>query len=156
MAERRAVGARVTPSEGRQRTTGQLKYAIDHSVPGMLHARVLRSTAAHANIRRLDTSAAERVPGVVGILTGENVMGGGIKPTYGPVLPDRPLVAVSKVRFAGEPIAVVTAEDIDAADEAVRLIDVEYELLPVYVDPEQATAPGAALIHDGIHRRDAE
>jgi len=154
VADTRFVGRRVPPSEGQQRTSGRLKFAIDHSVPGMLHARVLRSTAAHARITRLDASTAERMPGVIGILTGADLLRGGIKPTYGPVLPDRPLVAIDKVRFAGEPVAVVVADDVDTADEAVRLIDVEYELLPVYVDPEAATAPGAVLIHDTVRRRE--
>jgi CO/xanthine dehydrogenase Mo-binding subunit len=150
----RVVGTRVLASESVQRTNGQLKYVIDHVVPGMLHARVLRSTAAHATLRRLDVSAAERVPGVVGILTGADLHCGGIQPTYGPVFPDRPLVAIDKVRFAGEPVAVVVAEDLDTAEEALRLIDVEYEHLPVFVDPESATAPGATLIHGAVQRRD--
>ena len=149
-----AVGRRVAPSEGRQRTTGQVKFAIDHAVPGMLHARVLRSTAAHARIARMDISAAERMSGVVGILTGNDLLRGGIKPTYGPVLADRPLVAIDKVRFAGEPVAVVVAEDLDLADEAIRSIDVEYEHLPVYVDPEAAAAADAVLIHDTVQSRD--
>src|SRR5947207_6285457 len=111
MPEARAVGSRVAPCEGPLRVTGQLKYAIDHVVPGMLHARVLRSTAAHAVLQQLDVSAAERLPGVIGVLTGADLERGGIQPTYGPVLPDRPLVAIDRVRFAGEPVAVVVAED---------------------------------------------
>ena len=154
MSERRAVGARVPPSEAAQRVNGGLKYALDHVVPGMLHARVLRSTAAHAWLRHVDVSAAERLPGVVGILTGADLQRGGIQPTYGPVLPDRPLVAVDKVRFVGEPVAVVVAEDADRAEEALRHIEVDYELLPVYDDPEAATAPGGTLIHAAIPQRD--
>jgi CO/xanthine dehydrogenase Mo-binding subunit len=150
----RAVGARVPASEAAQRVNGGLKYALDHAVPGMLHARVLRSTAAHAWLRHLDVGAAERLPGVVGILTGTDLQRGGVQPTYGPVLPDRPLVAVDKVRFVGEPVAVVVAEDPDRAEEALRHIDVEYELLSAYDDPEGATAPGATLIHATIPQRD--
>ncbi len=120
----------------------------------MLHGRVFRSTAAHARIARVDASAAERVPGVVGILVGSDLLRGGIRPTYGPVLPDRPLVAIDRVRYAGEPVAVVVAEDLDAADEAVALIEAKYEDLPAYVDPESATAPDAVAIHDAISQRD--
>jgi CO/xanthine dehydrogenase Mo-binding subunit len=154
MPDARVVGTRVAASEAHLRTNGRLKYVVDHAVPGMLHARVLRSTAAHASIRRLDVSAAERLPGVVGILTGADLRSGGIQPTYGPVFPDRPLVAIDRVRFAGEPVAVVVAEDLDTADEALRLIDVDYEHLPVLVDPESATAPGATLIHAEVQRRE--
>ncbi len=149
-----AVGARVAASEGVERINGRLPFALNYSVPGMLHARVFRSTSAHARIARLDTSAAERVPGVVGVLVGSDLLRGGIRPTYGPVLPDRPLVAIDRVRYAGEPVAVVVAEDLDVADEAVALIEAEYEDLPAYVDPELATAPDAVAIHDAISQRD--
>ncbi|HEX8968462.1 MAG TPA: xanthine dehydrogenase family protein molybdopterin-binding subunit, partial [Chloroflexota bacterium] len=113
-----------------------------------------RATAAHARIRRLDASAAERLPGVVGILVGADLLSGGIKPTYGPVFPDRPLVAIDKVRFAGEPLAVVIAEDLDIAQQALSLIDVDFEHLPAYVEPEAAMAPEAVSIHDEIPLRD--
>lgn len=140
--------------EARERVDGHLKFAINHAVPGQLHARVFRSTLAHGRILRLDTATAERAPGVVGVLTGRDLDDPAISPAYGPVLPDRPVVAREKVRYVGEPVAVVIAEDPDAAAEAVAFIEVEYEERPAYFDPELATAPDAEPLHDIVHRRD--
>ncbi len=139
--------------EADERTTGRLKFVVNHAVPGMLHARVLRATSAHARIVRLDASRAEQVPGVVGILTGQDLLDASINSHYGPVLPDRPIVAMGKVRYAGEPVAVVVADDLDTATEALELIEVEYEELPAYTDPVAAIAPDAEPIHDHVEHR---
>jgi CO/xanthine dehydrogenase Mo-binding subunit len=139
-------------AEGRQRVTGRLPFAGDVVVPGMLYGRIVRSPHAHARILSVDTERAARVPGVVAILTGSDLLGGAIEPFYGPVLPDRPLIAIDRVRFSGEPVAAVIASD--AAAEAADLIVVEYEPLPAAATAEEASAPDAPVIHEMIPVRD--
>src|SRR5262249_28269194 len=85
---------------------------------------------------------------------GEKLVNSPLNPYYGPVLPDRPLVAIEKVRYAGEPVAAVAAVDEDVAREALDLIEVEYEELPVLVTPEQALAPDAPAIHELVPTRE--
>lgn len=149
-----SVGARAPVSESRQRVDGTLRFVINHEVQGMLHAKVLRSPVAHANLLQVDASAAERLPGVAGVLTGADLDGDGIRPRYGPVIPDRPLVAMDRIRYAGEPVAVVVARDVDVAEEAMSLIGLEYEELPAATDPVAALDPNALPIHDGVLQRD--
>src|SRR5262245_42751858 len=117
------------------------------SVPRMLHGQVLRSPAAHARIVSIDTSAALAMPGVVAVLTGEDLLD--IDPYWGHAIKDRPIVAIDHVRFAGEPVAAVAAEDEATAQAAVAAIEVMYEDLPVVGTVEQALAPDADLVHDG-------
>jgi CO/xanthine dehydrogenase Mo-binding subunit len=147
------IGQDVPAQDARERVNGKVKFAINHEVPGMLHAKVLRATSAHARIVRLDVSRAERLSGVAGVLSGHDLRDGGINPYYGPIFPDRPLVALDKVRYAGEPVAVVIAKDADTATEALELIDVEYNELPAAIDPESAIAPNAESIHDTVRQR---
>jgi CO/xanthine dehydrogenase Mo-binding subunit len=135
------------------RVTGRLPFAGDIQVPGMLHGKILRSPHAHARIVRIDASRAERLPGVVAVLTGADLAGGTIEPFYGPIFPDRPLVAIGRVRFAGEPVAAVVAVDADTATDALDLIDVEYEPLPAAITAEEAAAPDAPIIHETIPER---
>lgn len=132
-----------------ERVTGRVPYTIDIRLPGMLHARLLRSTMAHARIRAIDTSRARAVPGVVAVLTGADLAARpDIQPYYGPIFRDQPILAIDKVRFVGEPVAAVAAVDLDAAQEAIDLIDVEYEELPAVFTLEEALADDAPLVHD--------
>lgn len=149
-----AVGQPVEMSEARLRVSGELPFAGNVRLPGLLHGRILRSHVPHARIVGLDASRAERLPGVVAILTGRDLTGGAIEPLYGPVIPDRPLVAIDRVRFAGEPVAAVIAEDLDIADEAVGLIEVEYEPLPALLTAEEAIEEDAPSIHEDVRLRD--
>lgn len=155
-----AVGRSVPMAESGPRVTGRLPFALDVRVPGMLHGKLLRSQHPHARIVSLDATRAERVHGVVAVLTGADLIAGrgrssgGIEPFYGPVLPDRPLLAIDRVRFAGEPVAAVIATEVDVATEALELIDVEYEPLPAAVTVEEAAAPDAPIIHDTVRQRD--
>src|SRR5262245_47813621 len=148
------VGRPVQMAEARERVTGRLPFAVNVEVPGMLHAKLLRSICAHGVIRRIERGAAERVPGVVAVVIGADLTDGTIEPFYGPVLPDRPLLAIDRVRFSGEPVAAVIAVDEDAAAAALELIEVEYDDLPVLETPEAAMPPGAPDIHDRIPLRD--
>jgi CO/xanthine dehydrogenase Mo-binding subunit len=149
-----SIGQSVRMAEAAQRVTGRLPFAGNIEVGGMLHGKILRSPHAHALITRLDASRAEALPGVVAVLTGQDLLGGEIEPYYGPALPDRPLVALDRVRFSGEPVAAVIAQDEDTALAALDLIEVDYEELPAATTPEAAIAPEAVEIHARIKERD--
>ena len=141
-----AVGQSVERADGRLKLSGQAEYTGDLRLPGMLYGAVLHSPVAHARIRSIDTSAAQQADGVVVVLTGDDLSD--IDPYYGHALRDRPVVALGKVRFLGEPVAVVAAESQAAADAAVTLIDVEYDELPIAASLETALAPDAPLVHE--------
>jgi CO/xanthine dehydrogenase Mo-binding subunit len=132
-----------------ERVTGRVPYAIDIEVPGMLHARLLRSAMAHARIRSIDVSRARAVPGVAVVLTGEDLAArSDIQPWFGPVFRDQPILAMGKVRYVGEPVVAVAAVDLDAAQEALDLVDIEYEELPAVFGVEDALAENAPLVHE--------
>ena len=150
-----AVGRPARMREAEQRVRGTLPFAVNVEVPGMLHGKLLRSTSAHGVLRRVDATAAERLPGVVAVLTGRDLIDGAIASHYGPVLPDRPIVAIDRVRFAGEPVAAVVAVDRETAEEALALIEVEIDELPVLETVEQATAEDAPEIHEAIPERES-
>jgi CO/xanthine dehydrogenase Mo-binding subunit len=116
------VGRPLPAADARERVSGAAEFAVDVEVPGMLHAKVLRSTEPHGRIARLDAGAAEKMPGVVAVLTGSDLLTGGIASHYGPIFPDRPLVAIDRVRYAGEPVAVVIAREAHEAAAALERI----------------------------------
>ena len=133
------------------KVTGKAQYLADMQVPGMCHAKILRSPLPHARIKSIDTSKALKVPGVVAVITREDILHDeGIEPYYGPVFKDQTIVAVEKVRHVGDPVAAVAALDVDAAEEALRLIDVEYEELPAVLDVHQALKPAGTLVHESV------
>jgi CO/xanthine dehydrogenase Mo-binding subunit len=132
-----------------ERVTGHIPYTINVELPGMLHARLLRSMAPHARIARLDVSRARALRGVALVLTGEDIRSRrDVSPYFGPVFRDQPVLAIDKVRFSGEPVAAVVADDLDIAQEALELIEVEYEHLPAVFNPLEALSPGAPLVHE--------
>ncbi|HBY97966.1 MAG TPA: aldehyde oxidase, partial [Chloroflexi bacterium] len=145
-ADHQVVGRNVPRVDALAKVTGQALYAGDLAVPGMLHGKVLRSPFPHARIVRIDTAQAEALPGVVAILTGQDLSD--INPYYGHAIKDRPVVAIDRVRFVGEPVAAVAAMDEATADEALTLIDVEYEELPELTTMDAALAEGAVPLHD--------
>ena len=125
--------------DARERVTGRIPYTIDVTLPGMLHARLLRSTEAHARLVRVDVSRARAVPGVVAIITAADLVGRpDLFPYMGPVYRDQPILAIDRVRYVGEPIAAVAAVDLDAAQAALDLIEVEYEPLAAVFDAVEA------------------
>jgi CO/xanthine dehydrogenase Mo-binding subunit len=130
-----------------EKLRGQAQFAGDLLVPRMLHGRVLRSPTPHARIVSVDTSVAEAIPEVVCILTGRDLAD--IDPYFGHAIKDRPIVAIDKVRFHGEPVAAVAAETQAAAAAAVDAISVEYEDLPVVATVADALAVDAPLVNDG-------
>src|SRR5215472_6296646 len=141
-----AVGRIVERADGRVKLAGQAEFTGDISVPRMLYGAVLRSPVAHAEVLAVDVRAAEKHDGVVAVLTAGDLAD--IDPFYGHALRDRPIVAIDRVRFAGEPVAVVAAETQAAAELALTLIDVEYGELPVAASLEAALAPDAPLVHE--------
>lgn len=128
-----------------EKVTGRAEYVTDLTVPGMLHGFVVRSPAIHARIVSIDTSAARSMGGVVDVLIGEDVASFGC---WGVVLKDRPIIATDRVRYVGEPVAVVIAETIEIAENAAELVDVEYDELPRATTIQEALAEDAPLIHE--------
>ena len=129
-----------------EKATGRAVYAADLAVEGMLHARVLRSPHAHAEILRIDADRARRLPGVEAVLTARDVPGIN---RYGRKLKDQPVLADTTVRQVGDPVALVVASSREAAAAALEMIEVEYRLLPAVFDPDGALADGAPLVDPG-------
>ncbi|MFQ5851246.1 MAG: xanthine dehydrogenase family protein molybdopterin-binding subunit [Candidatus Binatia bacterium] len=146
------VGCHVPRVEGLLKATGRAEFTVDITLPGMLHAKILRSPHAHAILKGIDTSKAERVPGVKGVLTGKETAGIRIgfvdSPKYSA---DMPVLAEDKLRYIGQEVAAVAAVSEEVASEALELIEVEYEPLPAVFDPEEAQKPGAPKIHTEVN-----
>ena len=151
----RYVGQSLRRREDFKLITGKGRYVDDIKLPGMLHMAVLRSPHAHAIINRVDLTEAAAAPGVRLVLSGADLVGriGPIVPNWiipGTKVPVRPVVAVDRVRFVGECVALVVAESQAMAYDAVGQIDVDYETLPAVVDEEAATRDGAPQLHDNV------
>jgi CO/xanthine dehydrogenase Mo-binding subunit len=142
------VGTSVRRIDGVEKVTGAAKFTGDLKFFDLLEAKVLRSPLAHAEIVSIDTTQAEALPGVVAVLTREDLKD--IDPYYGNCLRDRAVVAIDRVRFVGEPVAVVAAENAHIADDALTLIQVNYRELPVVADIDAAIAEGAPSLHESV------
>jgi CO/xanthine dehydrogenase Mo-binding subunit len=133
------------------KVTGRAQYLADMSAPGMLHGKILRSPYPHARIIRIDATKAAKAPGVMAVLTRDDILHDeGIEPYYGPVFKDQTIVATEKARHVGDPVAAVAALTIDAAEAALKLIEVDYEELPAVLNVEDALKSGAILVHDSV------
>ncbi|MDF2114297.1 xanthine dehydrogenase family protein molybdopterin-binding subunit [Roseiarcaceae bacterium H3SJ34-1] len=141
------VGRSLADVNGHDKLTGAARYASDFSLAGMLHAKILRSPHPHARIVSIDASKALAVPGVVGVVSGEDLSG--LDHTYGMFIRDQPVIAVDKVRFAGEPMAAVAAETEELAYRAIAAIHVEYDVLPAISCIADALAGNAPPLFDG-------
>ncbi len=137
------IGKSYIRPDAINKVTGKAQYLDDIRLPGMLHAAILRPVFAHAKIISIDTSAAEKMPGVVKVITGE-----GCKLHYGDNIKDLVPMAVEKVRYIGEPVAAVVADTTFNAQKALEQIKVVYEPLPVYVDARDSISEDAVLIHE--------
>ena len=134
------------------RVTGQIEYVLDMTVPHMLHAAVTRCDVAHGYLRRVDTSAALAVPGVVAALTGADLEHVGIaNPYFGSIFKDQPVLAIDRVRFVGEPVAAIAAVDAETARHAASLVEVEIEEIDAVFDVAEAIGGGRTA----AARRDA-
>ena len=139
------IGKPTAMVDAAEKTTGAGKYTDDLSVPGMLVGKILHSPYPHARIKRIDTRRAEQVEGVVAVVVGKDAPN-----PYGilPVGHDEHALALDKVRYVGDNVACVVATSETIADKALELIDVDYEVLPAYFDPEESMNATANLIHD--------
>jgi aerobic carbon-monoxide dehydrogenase large subunit len=149
------VGQPLRRREDFRLLTGKGRYVDDINVPAMLHLALLRSPHAHARLSAVDLAAARAAAGVRVALGGADLAGkiGLIRPNWvlpGTKVPERPVVAVDRVRFVGECVALVVAETRAQALDALELIDVAYEPLPAVVDEEAAAGPGAPLLHENV------
>ena len=142
MSELRVVGTRQRKLDGRDRVMGRTIYASDLRLPDMLAGRILRSPHSHARIRSIDTSAAERLPGVLAVVHAGNVT----QRPFGYGADNVPLKG-DRVRCVGDEVAAVAAEDELAAERALELIQVDYEVEPAVFDPFRALEPGAPAVH---------
>ena len=142
-----AVGRSIPKLENREKVLGRADYIDDLYRPGMLHAAILGSPHAHAKIISYDVSEALAAPGVVAVLTGDDVPADG---RMGAFIKDEHAIAKGKVLYLGEPVAAIAAETLEQARAAVNLIRVEYEELPAILSPEAGLAPGAAILHPDV------
>jgi carbon-monoxide dehydrogenase large subunit len=155
MAEK-IIGAAIKRREDPRLIKGEAKYLDDIQLPGLLHAAILRSTYAHARIKRIDTARAQKAPGVVAVFSGADFKDYPTLPIAWQAEAGRiqnnlnapRMLEIDKVTHSGQGIAVVVAENRYAAEDALALIDVEYEPLPAVIDAEAATQPGAPQLHE--------
>jgi 4-hydroxybenzoyl-CoA reductase subunit alpha len=139
------IGKPIAMIDAAGKTTGAGKYTDDLSVPGMLYGKILHSPHPHARIKRIDASRALKLEGVIAVVTGKDA------PNPFGILPvghDEHALALDKVRYVGDNVACVAAVTETIAEQALELIDVDYELLPAYFDPEQSMKAERDLIHD--------
>ena len=141
-AEYRFIGKRTARKDALEIVTGKAEYIDDVRRPGMLHGKALRSPHPHANVLQIDTAKAEALPGVKAVLTYQNV------PDWKTGIPRHVRVLDRKVRFVGDAVALVAAESEEIADEALGLIEVQYETLPAVYDVEEAIEPGAPQLYE--------
>src|SRR5256885_842324 len=135
----KGIGLSILRPDGPEKVTGQVQYVADLNPRGLLHAKLLRSPHAHARILRIDVSRARALPGVRAVLTAADI------PELKKKAPTRAhaVLAIDRVVFAGQPVAAVAADELAIAEEALDLIDVQYEVLPVAADPLESMKPGA-------------
>src|SRR5918992_2809507 len=143
------VGRSVPRLESWLKVTGRAEYVHNLRLPGMLYGKIFRSTVAHGRIKRIDVSAAQAVAGVYKVVTSREIRELIPEPYYGPAFHDQPVLAIDKVRYVGEPVAVVLASDPHVAQEAVHLIEAEYEELPAVYDEVEAMS-SKAIVHETL------
>jgi CO/xanthine dehydrogenase Mo-binding subunit len=143
------IGRSLPRLEGRDKVTGRAEYTHLMQLPGMLHAKIFRSTVAHGRIKSIDTSAARNLPGVYAVYTSDDVRKVIAEPYYGPAFHDQPILAIGKVHFVGEPVAVVLASDPHVADQAAQQITADYDELPAVFDEVEASE-NKTLVHDEL------
>ena len=148
------TGQSIKRFEDHRLLTGQSSYVDDMTRPGMLHALIIRSPHGHARIRSIDASAALALTGVTAVITAQDIADIAVLPTRESAdadelnPPRHPALAVDKACYAGQPVAIVLAENIYTAEDAVELVNIDYEILPAVIDPREATSDGAPVIHE--------
>src|SRR3989338_6608081 len=144
------VGKSVPRIDGRGKVTGQTKYAFDLSFHNMHIGKMLRSPHPHARIISMDTSKAEKLPGVRAVITAQDTYNikFGSNEYFFPHTVDQMAIESEKVRYVGDELGAVAAVDEETADEALKLIDIKYEILPAVTDMLEAMKPDAPKIHE--------
>ncbi|MEW5722194.1 MAG: xanthine dehydrogenase family protein molybdopterin-binding subunit [Thermodesulfobacteriota bacterium] len=145
--KRKILGQRLPRIDAVPKATGAAQYTVDLKMPGMLYGRILRSPLAHARIKRIDVSRAAALPGVVAVLTAKDCPP--TKFSFMQFLADKTILCTDKVRYVGDEVAAVAAVDALTAEEALDLIEVEYEELPAVFDAFEAMKPDAPQVHEG-------
>lgn len=135
-------------SDARARVTGTLPLVLDHTVDGMVHGKVVRSLVPHGIITGIEVADALAEPGVLAVLTGADLQAMPMDPWYGAIRPDQPVLAIGKVRYVGEPVAIVVAEERWQADAAADLVVVDYDELDHVIDAVAALGADAPQLHD--------
>jgi CO/xanthine dehydrogenase Mo-binding subunit len=143
------VGRSVPRLEGEAKVAGRAEYVHNLRLPGMLYGKIFRSTVSHGRIKSLNVDAAGKYPGVHRVVTIDDVRKIIPNPFYGPAFHDQPILAVGKVHYVGEPVAVVLASDPHVADEAASLIEADYEELPAVYDEVEAMT-SKAIVHEEL------
>ena len=150
------TGQSIKRFEDHRLLTGQSSYVDDMTRPGMLHALIIRSPHGHARIRGIDASLALALPGVAAVITAKDIEEAAQLPTRESTdadelrPPRHPALAIDKACYAGQPVAIVLAEDIYTAEDAVELVNIDYEILPAVIDPLQATGDNVPVIHEHL------
>lgn len=150
MDDFQSVGRSVVKTDALDKAHGKAAYIADHPWPGVLHGVVVRSDRAHATITNIDVSHALTAPGVRAVVTAADFTD--IFGYFGHYRADHPILAVDRVRYPGEPVAVVIAESVRQGKDAAFLVEIDYDDLPELMDVQQALAPDAPLIHPEIQR----
>ena len=150
------TGQSIKRFEDHRLLTGQSSFVDDMTRPGMLHALVIRSPHGHARIRSIDASAATALPGVAAVITAQDIAELAQLPTRESSdademhPPRHPALAIDKACYAGQPVAIVLADNIYIAQDAVDLVEIDYEVLPAVIDPHEAYIGNAPIIHDHL------
>ena len=139
------AGQSLARTDARQKVMGTLKFGADFAQEGFLHGKILRSPHPHALIKSINTEKAKSMPGVIAVLTADDVPG---RNGFGAIIPDQPVICGDKVRFVGDGVALVAAETERIAQLALERIEVEYEILPAVFDPRDALKEDAPRIHE--------
>ncbi len=140
------IGKGLPRIDALPKVTGAAQYTVDLKLPGMVYGKILRSTVPHARIKGIDTSAAEKLPGVLSVITGKDVPQNIF--SFYQWLADKTILCTDKVRYVGDEVAAVAAVDEDTAEAALALIKVDYEPLPAVFDIDASMAPDAPLLHE--------
>jgi CO/xanthine dehydrogenase Mo-binding subunit len=143
------AGRSLPRLEARDKVSGRAEYVHNMRLPGMLHGKIFRSSLPHGRIRSIDVTAARELPGVYRVITADDVRKVIPHPYYGPAFHDQPILAIDKVRYVGEPVAIVLADDPHVADAAAQLIVADYEEMPAVFDEVEAMT-STAFVHEEL------
>ncbi|MBI4524308.1 MAG: xanthine dehydrogenase family protein molybdopterin-binding subunit [Deltaproteobacteria bacterium] len=151
MSSYSVVGQPVYRKDAAQKVTGEVLHVGNITMPGLLHLAVLRSPYPHARIIRIDKSKAEALDGVVAVVTGADIAAmPGVDPYFGPSFRDQPILAIDRVLHVGDPVVAIAATDRRRAEDALQLVDVEYDPLPAVIDVLEAARPDSPLVHEKL------